>query len=378
MVLGRRPLDSVRVEIVGSGVLDNFTSLSITNDITMPCEAAFEVGDDGTWNSIQPSFKLGTQLQVFVNDRPRLRGRIEVNDAPLDTQAGSVLRFTVRIKLSDAMYASAGRTVQVKDTSIKDFLLALYRPLGYAESDFIFKQSLARDLVTGKAPTRNGASTVLLEPIKIEEARVQPGESIYAAADRHLRRHGFMHWDSADGRIVVGVPDDTQDPTYVFNAYRYGGNTSVNNILGASRTMDWSGIPSDIAVFGKGGKRGFGKNNVTAAAADADVLSAGFYRPVDIVAEGIRTIDLAVRAANRELSARSKRKDGFSIELDGLSWWDGHNQIAFGPDTVALVNTDVAGGNAGAYYVHAVTLSRSAASGDTAQLDLVKRGIWKL
>ena len=380
MVTGRRPRDTVRVEVVGGGSLDNFTSFQIVNDITMPSEASFEVGDDGTWSSMGDVFKPGTKFCVYINDRPRLTGRVEMNDVPFDTQAGAVVRFTVRTKLSDAMYASAPKNVKVKDTSIQEFVLAVYQPLGYVLADFVFSQATARDLLTGRVSDR-GVPDTNLEPIKVEEAKVQPSETIYAAVDRHLRRHGFMHWDAPDGRIIVGKPDDLQNPLFTFNMFRSfggGGDPESNNVLGSTRTRDWSGIPSLVEVFGKGGKKGFGKSNVTAAASDADVFAAGFYRPISIIAEGVRTIDLAVRAANRELAARSKRKDGFGISVDGLSWWDGQSSVIYGPDTVAMINTDVAGGNAGAYYIHAVTLMRNASAGDTAQLDMVKRGIWKL
>ena len=376
-----RPLDKVRVEVIASssvagGQLDNFTSLLIRNDITMPSEASFEIGDDGTWQSLGEVFEPGVEFQVFVNNTPRLRGRVEMNDVPFDVRAGAVVRFTVRTKLSDAMYASADQRTRVKDVSIKDFVLALYEPLGYAESDFQFDQSAARNLITGKRKSTDEAP-VDLEPIKIDEARVKPPETIYAAADRHLRRHGLMHWDDPMGKIVVGVPNDTQDPTYTFNMFR-GPRSKTNNVLGATRTRDWSGIPAIVGVFGRGGKRDFTKARVAGFAEARDVSDAGFFRPVTIVAEGIRTQELADRAAARELSARSKRKDAFSIDTDGLSWWDGQGQTLYAPDTVANINTDVAGGNAGAYYVHAVSMMRDAANGDTTQLDLVKRGIWRL
>jgi prophage tail gpP-like protein len=131
-------------------------------------------------------------------------------------------------------------------------------------------------------------------------------------------------------------------------------------------------------VYGIGGKRDFAKSRVSAVKTDDDVVAAGFYRPVTILAEGIRTQSLATAAAARELSARSKRKDGYEIELDGLSYWNGQDSVQFAFDTVATVNSDVAGGSKDPYYVHAVTLSRSAQGGDVAHLSMVKRGLWRL
>lgn len=380
-----RPADTVRIEVIGSptvrgGTLDNFTSLAIRNDITMPSEAAFEVGDDGTWSQLGDIFQPGVQFQVFVNDTPRLRGRVEMNDVPFDADAGAVVRFTVRTKLSDAMYASADQRIRVKGTSIKDFILALYEPLGFAEADFVFDQSTSRNLSTGREG-RKGDIPKDLEPIKVTEARVKPPESVYAAADRHLRRHGLMHWDDPTGKIVVGAPNDEQDPTFTFNMFRGfngGGDPDTNNVLGATRTRDWSGVPAAVGVFGRRGKRDFTKARVAGRAVQDEVVAAGFYRPLVIIAEGIRTNALAERAAARELAARSKRMDAFSIDVDAFTWWDGQTQTIYSPDTTAMINTDVAGGNAGAYYVHAVTLTRDAIGGDTTQLDVLKRGLWRL
>lgn len=384
MAPATRPRDKIHIELVADrispgGVFDNFTTFEIKTELTMPSESSFEVGDDGSWESAGDLFAIGRQYQVFVNDRPRMRGRVEMNDAPLDTDAGAVVRFVVRTKLSDAMVASALQSVHVQNVSIKQFILALYKPLQYLEKDFVFAQATSRNLLTGRRTT-TGERPKDLEPIKIEEARVKPGETIYAAADRHLRRHGLMHWDAPDGRIVVGVPNDTQDPTYTFNAFRdyASGKTDSNNILSASRFRDWSAVPGALGVYGVGGKRDFTKSRVAAVINDLDVVRAGFYRPVAIVAEGIRTQELALRSAQREMSARSKRKDGFEIEVDGFSYWDGFNSIIYAIDTVAQINTDVAGGNAGAYYLHAVTMQQSVDKGDVTQLQLVKRGIWRL
>jgi prophage tail gpP-like protein len=380
-----RPRDTVRVEVVSSsngqagGALDNFTTLEITNDITMPNEAMFEVGDDVSWSRLGDVFALGTQFMVFVNDVKRLTGRVEMNNAPFDVGAGAVIRFAVRTKLSDAMFASALQNTQVKNVSIQDFILKLYAPLGYAKKDFEFAQQASRNLLTG-LDGNTGETAKDLEKIKLEEARVNPPESIYAAADRHLRRHGLMHWDSPDGRIVVGAPNDSQDPTFKFNLFRtnVSGDPNTNNVLSGSRTRDWSGVPGRLAVYGRGGKRDFTKSSVSAVANDDEVVAAGFYRPVFILAEGIRTQALAQAAAARELSARSKRKDSYQIEVDGLSYWTGSQVIQYATDTVAQINSDVAGGTTDPYYVHSVTMTRSAAGGDTTQLNMVKRGLWKL
>lgn len=377
-----RPLDTVNIEVIGggtapAGVFDNFTTLSITNDLTMPSEAAFEVGDDGTWSEIADRIAHGTQYSVFINGRKWLTGRVEMTDVPVDAGGGAVVRFTIRTKLADAMYASAD-PVRIKNASVKDFIVALYSQLEYSESDFIFRGNVSRDLLTGVDSTGQGEPTeVDLEPLKIKDAKVKPPETIYDAADRHLRRHGFMHWDAPDGKIVVSAPNDTQDPIYRLQLKR-GPLGRSNNFLSSTRRMDISGVPSQVVVYGSGGKSGSARMRLGAWERAFDVEDAGFRRPVVILASGLRTLAEAGRAAAREMADRSKNRDSYEIETDGLSYWDGSSLIPWGVDTVVDIDSDVAGGALGAYYLHRVILNRSPGNGDTASLSLLKRGLWKL
>jgi prophage tail gpP-like protein len=379
--MSRAP-DKVRVEVIGSTgestSLDNFTSLSITNDITQPSEAAFELGDNGTWDAIADKVAPGTEYKVFVNDKLRLTGRVELDDIPIDVSSGAEVRFTVRTKLADASYATADPKIGVKETTILDFILDLYQPLGYDPDDFEFRGNVSRDLLTGVDTSGQGDPVeVDLEPLKEEQAKVSPPESIFQAADRHLRRFGLMHWDSPDGKIVVSSPNDTQNPIFFLRASR-GTQGAQNNILRATRTMDWSGIPSVIGVFGKGGKRGRVYSRVGRLKYDQDVYDAGFFRPVVILAEGLRSDALADHAASRELSARSKNKDAWQIEVDGLSFWNGQESINWAVDSVASVESNIAGLSGGAYYIHRNVLTRDAAGGDRANLTMLARGIWRL
>lgn len=382
-----RPLDTLRVELVntspalksaaGSGsIFDRFTTVSITNDISAPSEASFELGDDGSWRDLSHYVAHGSVYKVFINDRLRLTGRVEMSDIPVDAAGGAVVRFTVKTKLQDASYESAAENIRVKGATLEKFIYELYAPLGYTKNDFVLRASLARDLMTGRSSTNKG-NDESLEPIDVDTAKVRPPETIFEAADRHLRRHGLMHWDSPDGKIVIGAPNDSQEPQYYLVQER--ANQGIhNNILGATRTQDWSGIPTRLGVYGVGGGRGTSRARVSAIVEDAELIAAGFHRPVKIVAESIRTKSLAERAAQRELSARSKLKDSFDVEIDGLSWWSGKDNIPWGVDTVAEITTDVCGGRVGAYYIHRVISTRDAAGGDRTNLSLVRKGVWKL
>lgn len=398
--------DKVHVEAVGVGVVDNLTSVEIVNDLMSPSEGSFELGNAGTWPDIAEQVKHGTPYKVFINDRLRLTGRVEVTDQPADAQAGSVVRFVVRTKLADAMYASAPPNVKIKNASIKQFILQLYAPLGFTESDFIFSSATARDLLSGKDSAGAGG-TVDLQPLTAQDAKVNPGDTIYDSADRILRRYGMIHWDSPDGRIVVGAPFDGKAPLY-FLRMNQGWTAAENNILGSTPTQDWSGVPSSVTVVGskvipgrtrsklsamakaatdehsanayEAAKKTAYKNanKATAVEVEGDVAAAGFYRPIVLMAEGIRSPDMAVRAAYRELSARRRGMDAWPIEIDGLSYWTGMDNVNWAVDEVAQIESNVIGRPSGAYYLHRVMCRRNAQRGDVSNLSLVRKGLWIL
>lgn len=374
--VGARHRDTVRIESETGGSFEIFNSLSVKNDLVGPSEAAFEVGDDGTWAELESLTGIGNQFKVFINDRLRLTGRVELNDIPIDAASGAVTRFSVRTKLADAMYASANPSVRVKSTSIKEFILYLWAPLGVTESDFQFNADVSRDLMTGVS-SDGTKSPVELEKLDTEGAKVRPPETIYQATDRHLQRHGLMLWDAPDGKFVIGAPDDSQRPQYNFRMYG-DSRRNQNNVLSATRSKDVSGIPGFIYVAGTGGKNEWTKSKVRGFAEQPLVEDAGFYRPVLIVNEGVKTDALAQRQATREMTNRSMRLDSWTIKVDGLSYWDGSNRVSYGVDTVAEVHSTVAGGPNGAYLVHSVVMSRNASEGDTTELTLIKRGIWRL
>jgi prophage tail gpP-like protein len=342
------------------------------------------LGNDTSWKEIENKIKPGTIYKIFINDRIRLTGRVELNDIPLDSMGGADIQFTVRTKLADAMFASANQRIKIENQTILDFLTAIYAPLGYTKSDFIFPNEAykSRDLITGKNTSgqREQKKTPKdLEKITTKEAKVNPPETIYAAADRHLRRHGLMHWDSPDGKIVVSAPNDEQTPIYNFRAYT-GKEARANNVIGATRSRDWSEVPSSIIFTGVGPLKGKGypKKKIAHTENDQDLIDAGFYRPVVIQTEGIKTKELLNRTALREKSVRSKRKDAWDIETDGLSWWDGYKNVPIGVDTTANIVSNIAGGPLGAYYVHRVVSRRDAFNGDRTNMSLLRRGIWKL
>jgi prophage tail gpP-like protein len=297
-----------------------------------------------------------------------------VNEIPIEPTSGSTLNLVVRSILADAHYASANPKTRVQGTSIKTFLLALYAPLGVSASDFVFAANVERDLMTG-VPTKGGAPPVDLEPIKLEAAKVNPPESIYEAASKHLKRFGLMHWDTPNGQIYVGAPDDQQRPLYKIQCKR-GAAAQANNVLTVKRIADWSDVPSEVRVYGGIGVKDVAYAPLGSTAPWTDVVQAGFNRPVIILNDAARSQAQVASQANRERSQRSRKKDAYEVTIDGWSYWDGSQAIPWGVNTTVDVDVDVIGGPQGLYYIHRVACRYDTTGAPVTSLNVVAQGIW--
>lgn len=378
------PRDVVRINALGTPSnttlfdfnFSDWTSFSVKSSIISPAEASFELGDETGWDRINTLCGLGAVFCVVVNDRPRLLGRVEARSSPCDATQGTVQSFVVRTKMSDAVISSAPQGIRLKNASIKEFVLACYEGIGLRESDFDFQVDVSRDLMTGK-DSRGQRPPRVLEPLKEESAKVNPPESIFAAVDRHLRRHGFLHWDGPDGRIIVGAPDDQQEPMGMLCMFRppYG---QMNNLLSIELVNDVSQAPTTLGVFGVGAGRDFSKTKLASVKINEDLIERGFRRTIIINDEAMKTRALAAGRANREFATRTRSLDRLSVTVDGLSYSEGSYLYPWSPDTVFDVVATHLGGSLGNYYVEDVELSRNASQGDVSRITMVKQGVWVL
>lgn len=378
--MARRQPDRITVESA-DGVFDRFSRLTITNDLTAPSEAVLEVGDDGAWPDLERLVYPGEAFTVLLNGQPRLTGRAEVNEVPISAQQGCVLNLTVRTKMSDARYRSADPALKVEGVSIKDFIVAAYAPLGYTASDFAFSPATAVDLMTGKSPG-GGAPPVDPDPIKLEQAKIQPPETIYEAVERHLKRFHMTHWDGPLGEILVGTPDDQQPERYWLRAVR-GEASKANNVLTARRVRDWTDVPRSIIVTGKNFGKGIkAKSAAMGEAVDLDVDAVAtrtghFQRDYLLAGTEVTSAAHAEAIAQRELSARIRRKDAYEFTVDGWTHWNGQEQVPWAHNTTADIDVDVLGAEGrGRGLIVRVQLELGGQMAATSSITTVAPGVW--
>lgn len=429
----KRPEDSVSIESTTGGgfgvVVDRATQYEISTSIRQPSVARFELGDESTWGPLQEVIRIGGRFSVSVNQQPRVTGRLLTRNMPLSPENGATVQLIVRTLLADAFFTACTPGIDVTNVTLKDLVVAAFQrlldKLGLSPEDvFVFRGDLARDAITGRKSGQpsaaagirarlraiesmelpagdggrakelmrqrrilrqqlQGAETRPVVPdlaqVQVSEAQVHPGETIGEFVERHLARHGFMMWDAADGKIVIGHPDDSQEPLYVLASLK-GEQAVANNIERCQKTEDYESVPASLWVYGQSGKKGYMRGGVKANEEDA-VLGAvdpPLDRIVMVMDKGIRTEALAAARARREMVTRSMQKDAWSIEMDGLSYWSGTEAVPFAVDTVADVQIDVADRADGPYLIHECVMSGGPDSGHSTKLSTVGKGIWVL
>lgn len=383
--MSRSPRDVVKINALGTDEnatlfdfnFSDWTSFSVRSSIVSPAEASFELGDETGWGRLATLCDLGAQFVVMVNDRARMVGRVEAQSSPSSAAQSMTQSFVIRTKMSDAVISSAPQGINLKGASIEEFVLACYDGIGLGNrSHFSFEADVSRDLMTGK-DSKGQRPAKPLEPLKDEQAKVNPPESVFSAVDRHLRRHGLLHWDGPDGRIVVCAPDDQQEPLGILCSYRppYG---QVNNILAIERVRDVSQAPTVLGVFGIGAGKDFSRTKLASLVYNQDLIARGFRRQIVINDEAMKTKALAASRANRELATRNRSLDRIIVTVDGLAYSEGSELFPWSPDTVFDVAAAQYGGAIGNYYVEEVDLTRNTEQGDISRIQLVKQGVWVL
>lgn len=353
-----------------------WTSFNLINSVVRSAEASFEVGDDGSWEDLEELTNIGTEFQVLLNGKPRMKGRTEVQNLPLSCEQSSTVRWVVRTVLADLEIEAAEVSIRTKGRSIKEVVLAALAYAGIDESLVEFRADVSRDLMTGKR-SKGAAAPKDIEDLKEEAAAVQPGETVKAFLDRHLRRHGMLIFDGPDGRLVVAEPDDDQEETYFFRCLR-GPDGRFNNCKIIDRMKDVTGSPSEIIVFGFGGGKDFQHTKLIGISENTLLLSKAFHRRSVIVDDGVKTKELAQRTAQRAMSERIRRQDCFSLSMDGLSYRERQVLVPYAPDTTCGLIAATIGGAQGKYYIETTAMTVDANAGANTQAQLVKAGTWTL
>jgi hypothetical protein len=350
----------------------------------------FEFGDDESYANIADRFMPGKTWAVLINGRQQFRGRAEVLSGVGTFGNGGAMRVQVRTKLSDARYASAKTSTKVNDVSISDFIVDMLGQIGIPKSQ-ISSESLAWGntikLTTGGS-MKGGAAPKSLEPLQINQAKVQPGEPVYEAITRHLERYGLLLLeDPQTGGVIISAPNTDAEPSYVFRSKRGRDYvTKGNNLSEFERVIDWTDSPREVVVYGQTFGADVEKSTLFGRATNPDVErvfneSGEFARRVVMVFNQLKNKEQAEGRARREMAAMRRREDGWVVTVDGASYLGPQGQILYYPNTTATVECDITGGRVGyndKHLIHKVTVRGNMQTGITTRLEMTRADILDL
>jgi hypothetical protein len=104
-----------------------------------------------------------------------------------------------------------------------------------------------------KVTTVTAALKPGLKTLTLEHLKPKPGEGEYAFIDRILKRHGLIMRAAADGSGVI-VDKPNFDGPSIFNIFHKSGELdSINNVIKATKLLDFGEQPSLIIAMGFGG-----------------------------------------------------------------------------------------------------------------------------
>lgn len=372
--MAARPRDRIWIEC-DRGRFDRFQHLELSTDVFGEAQCWFTVADDRAWRTLRPMLAPGREFRVYCNGLLQFTGRVECNELPTSCDGGTIIQVVLRTRLADAKVGGADPAVRVSDTTIKQFVLALYARHGLTEENFLFSPDADRDLSTGKK--KGARDPVDLDALPAEKAKVQPTETTFEAAKRHLERHHLMHWDAATGLIVVGIPSDTQPPFYRFEQRR-----GVCNFLEARPVRDWADVPGELWVYGGAVGKDVLRAPIKGVAVDYDLAiesanTGHFNRRVILSVEGAKDLARANAQARRELAARSRRKAAWEFDVEGWTFWDGSRATPYAINTTADIDVDTHEGTElrGIFLVTGVRKSLDVEDGARTTLTMLAKGL---
>lgn len=370
----QRPKEDVWIE-TDAGRFSAFSSIEVSSDIFGEAQAIFEVGDDRAWRTVHRLLYPSASASILVSGCPVFTGRIDCTELPETVESGTTIQVVMRTRMADARVAGADPSIVLANTSIRDFILRLFAGVGLTSADFLFTPETDRDLVTGRKGTK--APPIDLEPLKADQAKVLPTESIADCAKRHLERHHLMIWEAASGLICVGMPSDTQPPFY-----RFTRRDGVCNYHSVRPVRDWGETPSELWIYGGAIGKDVTRAPVKGVAVDYDLAIAAassghFQRRVVLGVEGAKDQARADLQARRELAARSRRKAAWTVDVDDWSQWDGVRALPYAINATADFDVETHEGTDlnGIFLVTAVRKTYTPDDSTRASLTLLKQGL---
>jgi prophage tail gpP-like protein len=324
--------DDVQLVMRGGGYRNWFT-IDIDSDIFTAADA-FQFTARMPPPSLRRDFREGENAEVYIGDDLQHTGVIDDSVPSIDRKR-SLLTVSGRDK-GRWLVDDETQKISVANYSIKTLAEKLLRS-EWGFRGVIFSNEENRKLLMGKKDRKSkagrsssGGPQVFSDVTRTRKSvTIDPGKTGEAILNEHCARLGVAWWISADGYLVIGKPNYSQQPAYSFYCFEGGQDADTkNNCVVDSVKRSMGNRCSDLEVWGSGkGSKGGEKapastfvdkssaNNVKfkASATDPDLKQRGISRKVILVDNDVETRKHAQERADREMATR--RLKGLTINL---------------------------------------------------------------
>jgi hypothetical protein len=260
---------SIRFVKPGSGTpaftVDNWTSYTFDSDFFNPSDSfSFELSDDRA-EQLKDKIILADPVELLVNGTVECKGFVEALDFSYSVNGGTTLRLSGRDILGVVCDGTMAPNVKITDSSsFEDALLKAFENAGWDKDHIAFVNF--NNSANFKPETyQNGSGRKKSDKIG-HQLKPHKNEGFMEFALRICRRSGWNIKLTPDGSYIhIGMPNyfaDTYDPVFIHKLK----NTTSNNILTGSVSIDWRKQPSYIIgeATGAGGNFRKGLNSVFA------------------------------------------------------------------------------------------------------------------
>jgi prophage tail gpP-like protein len=294
---GQSEIDTVVLRLPDYGKeIRNWSQYQFDQQFLLPTSSwSFRVSDEDTTLTSE-LLVPGARVELVINDRVQCSGFIDRKDVDGDAGAGTTVTVHGRDILGRVVDATIDPFFKfTPGMSIVDVTLAVLRPFGITtvyNSDVYNINVItgyAKGTAGGAATTRvkvqvpkrttnadgtvtlsydtvdgfvvNDATRPDLHKIQVEQVKPHAGEGVYAYIERLARRLGLTLWAAADASGVVLDKADFTSAAQQSIVHKRT-DTSRNNLLRGSVSIDLSTQPSCIVAFGFGGGKQIEKTSL--------------------------------------------------------------------------------------------------------------------
>ena len=336
-----------RVTVLVEGrEIDGWTSYEIQSSLVTPADA-FRLSrpfDDDAWQLCSPD----AEVSVLIDGVAVITGYID--DSDLDPDSDD-MTIAGRDKIGRLVQESAPAFEFASLTSlqlIEQLAAPWFRTVAGSNAR-------NRKVVRGKRGKIAASSPVVLRTKKTTGARVEPGQTRWAAITKILEQTGNLAISSGDGRelVVFSPRDEQQEPQFRFvRAARRRRAEEGNCTMGHRRSVGDLYSRIDVVGSGVGDANRYGVSVSARSGSALDSASAEdgtgdrFRRPKRmLLVEAVRSLQDAEYLARREMARRQMGALVVPVvaPLHGQRIAGGRDVTLFACDTIASVENRLTG-----------------------------------